>query len=94
MVVYKCDICKKEYKLEELANFVLTKPRGMKSLTNAVNMDICQTCSKNIIDFLEKLETENDVEEDRSIFNERGKEMLRKIGSVKETVTEGYLGKV
>ena len=84
MRAYKCDRCGKYFDSKQGC---VIKHCVFESVSAQPNeWDLCYDCYDKFLEFLK-----NDKS---SIFNERGKEMLRKIGADKETVTEGYLGKV
>lgn len=90
MKAYKCDKCGKLFDYSEDNGFITYSARS-KSNPDIVmqEYDLCCSCNNDFLKFMNKKDCDSN-----SIFNERGKEILRKIGADKETVTEGYLGKV
>lgn len=87
MRAFKCDRCGKYFdKFDGNLNWI---DFTIEDSTNLTRRDLCLECYDKLLIFMgEKEESSN------SIFNERGKEMLKKISADKEPLTEGYLGKV
>ena len=90
MRAYKCDKCGKLFDYSEDNGFITYSARSKSNPDTVMQeYDLCCNCNNDFLKFMNKKDSDSN-----SIFNERGKEMLRKIGADKETVTEGYLGKV
>lgn len=85
MIAYKCDRCGKYF--DNKQGRVIRYMRFEKATGAQPNdYDLCYDCYDKFLEFIKNNQS--------GIFNDRGKEMLKKIGADKETVTEGYLGKV
>lgn len=90
MRAYKCDKCGKLFDYSEDNGFITYSARSKSNPDTVMQeYDLCCNCNNDFLKFMNKKDSDSN-----SIFNERGKEMLRKIGADKVTVTEGYLGKV
>lgn len=93
MRAFKCNRCSKYFTSDEGGiNIYYYLHREEYDIATSLKrddneMDLCNDCYEKFLSFLKEYT-------DNSIFNERGKEMLRKIGADKEPLTEGYLGKV